>query len=224
MPQAVRAITIFVLLIAFMLTGMPVSISLGLTVLTFLFMLSDVPIEAVSMKLFTGLESFEIMAIPFFILAGDVPQPRRRRAPHDQFRGVAGRPLARRARARRHRRLRDVRPGVRIERRHRGGDRRDRAARDGAARLPDAVRRRHHHGRGLARHPDAAVDPEDRLRGLHQHLDRRAVRRRPASRLDAHRHAVRGDLVSSPEARTIRAWRKRAGARPGTRSARASGA
>src|SRR5262249_23931224 len=69
-PQAVRAITIFVLLIAFMLTGMPVSIALGLTVLTFLFILSDVPIESVSMKLFTGLESFEIMAIPFFLLVG----------------------------------------------------------------------------------------------------------------------------------------------------------
>jgi C4-dicarboxylate transporter, DctM subunit len=69
-PQAVRAITIFVLLIAFMLTGVPVSIALGLTVLTFLFILSDVPLESVSMKLFTGLESFEIMAIPFFILAG----------------------------------------------------------------------------------------------------------------------------------------------------------
>jgi C4-dicarboxylate transporter, DctM subunit len=69
-PQAVRAITIFVLLIAFMITGMPVSIALGLTVLTFLFILSDVRIESVSLKLFTGLESFEIMAIPFFILAG----------------------------------------------------------------------------------------------------------------------------------------------------------
>ena len=54
-----------------MLTGMPVSIALGLTVLTFLFTLTDVPIEAVSMKLFTGIESFEIMAIPFFILAGN---------------------------------------------------------------------------------------------------------------------------------------------------------
>jgi C4-dicarboxylate transporter, DctM subunit len=69
-PQSVRAITIFVLLIAFMITGTPVSIALGLTVLTFLFILSDVPIMSVSMKLFTGLESFEIMAIPFFILAG----------------------------------------------------------------------------------------------------------------------------------------------------------
>ena len=71
MPHAVRAGMIFVLLIALMLTGIPVSIALGLTVLTFLFTLTAVPIEAVSMKLFTGIESFEIMAIPFFILAGN---------------------------------------------------------------------------------------------------------------------------------------------------------
>ena len=71
MPQALRAATIFALLIALMLTGIPVSIALGLTVMTFLFTLTAVPIEAVSMKLFTGIESFEIMAIPFFILAGN---------------------------------------------------------------------------------------------------------------------------------------------------------
>src|SRR6266540_7109093 len=62
---------IFGLLIALMLTGMPVSIALGLTVLTFLYVMTDVPIEAVALKLFTGIESFEIMAIPFFILAGN---------------------------------------------------------------------------------------------------------------------------------------------------------
>jgi C4-dicarboxylate transporter, DctM subunit len=62
---------IFVLLFALMLTGMPVSISLGLTVLTFLFAMTNVPIESVALKLFTGIERFEIMAIPFFILAGN---------------------------------------------------------------------------------------------------------------------------------------------------------
>ena len=66
-----RAVIMFVLLIALMLTGMPVSISLGLTVLTFMFTLTDVRTESVALKLFTGLESFEIMAIPFFILAGN---------------------------------------------------------------------------------------------------------------------------------------------------------
>ena len=54
-----------------MLTGMPVSISLGLTVLTFLFTMTTVPITSVALKLFTGIERFEIMAIPFFILAGN---------------------------------------------------------------------------------------------------------------------------------------------------------
>jgi C4-dicarboxylate transporter DctM subunit len=70
LPQGLRAITLFVLLVALMLTGMPVSIALGLTVLTFMFTLTDVRTESVALKLFTGLESFEIMAIPFFILAG----------------------------------------------------------------------------------------------------------------------------------------------------------
>jgi len=64
------AIIIFGLLIGLMLTGMPISISLGLTVLTFLFTMTQVPIEAVALKLFTGIENFGIMAIPFFILAG----------------------------------------------------------------------------------------------------------------------------------------------------------
>ncbi len=62
---------IFGLLIALMLTGMPISIALGLTVLTFLYTMTQVPIESVALKLFTGIESFEIMAIPFFILAGN---------------------------------------------------------------------------------------------------------------------------------------------------------
>ncbi|MEN9424829.1 MAG: hypothetical protein RL122_2212 [Pseudomonadota bacterium] len=65
------ALIIFGLLMLLMLTGMPISIALGLTVLTFLFTMTSVPIEAVALKLFTGIEKFEIMAIPFFILAGN---------------------------------------------------------------------------------------------------------------------------------------------------------
>src|SRR6201990_1660057 len=66
-----NTLIIFTLLIALMLTGMPISISLGLTVLTFLFTMTQVPIESVALKLFTGIDNFEIMAIPFFILAGN---------------------------------------------------------------------------------------------------------------------------------------------------------
>jgi C4-dicarboxylate transporter DctM subunit len=65
------ALIIFALLTFLMQSGMPVSISLGLTVLTFLFAFTQVPLESVALKLFTGIEKFEIMAIPFFILAGN---------------------------------------------------------------------------------------------------------------------------------------------------------
>lgn len=66
-----NAAIIFLILLGLMLTGMPISISLGLTVLSFLFLFTHVPLESVALKLFTGIEKFEIMAIPFFILAGN---------------------------------------------------------------------------------------------------------------------------------------------------------
>ena len=66
-----NAAIIFILLLLLMLTGMPISIALGLTVLGFLFTMTTVPIDAVALKLFSGIEKFEIMAIPFFILAGN---------------------------------------------------------------------------------------------------------------------------------------------------------
>ncbi|WP_338846367.1 TRAP transporter large permease subunit [Massilia sp. W12] len=66
-----NTILIFSLLILLMLSGMPISIALGLTVLTFLFTMTTTEVETVALKLFTGIENFEIMAIPFFILAGN---------------------------------------------------------------------------------------------------------------------------------------------------------
>ncbi|HUP10109.1 MAG TPA: TRAP transporter large permease subunit, partial [Caldimonas sp.] len=42
-----------------------------LTVLTFILTMTQVPLESVALKLFTGIEKWEIMAIPFFILAGN---------------------------------------------------------------------------------------------------------------------------------------------------------
>src|SRR5665811_110939 len=65
------SVIIFGLLIALMLTGMPISIALGMTVLSFIYTMTNVPTESVALKLFTGIDNFEIMAIPFFILAGN---------------------------------------------------------------------------------------------------------------------------------------------------------
>ncbi len=71
LSQSVRAVLLFALLLALMATGMPISIALGLSVLTYLFILSSVDPKMVGLKLFTSLDRFEIMAIPFFILAGN---------------------------------------------------------------------------------------------------------------------------------------------------------
>jgi C4-dicarboxylate transporter, DctM subunit len=71
LSQSVRATLLFVLLLALMATGMPISIALGLSVLTYLFILSSVDPKMVGLKLFTSIDRFEIMAIPFFILAGN---------------------------------------------------------------------------------------------------------------------------------------------------------
>src|ERR1700758_2445947 len=71
LSQTTRAELLFALLLALMATGMPISIALGLSVLTYLFILSSVDPKMVGLKLFTSIDRFEIMAIPFFILAGN---------------------------------------------------------------------------------------------------------------------------------------------------------
>jgi C4-dicarboxylate transporter, DctM subunit len=71
LSQTWRAVVLFAMLLALMATGMPISIALGLSVLTYLFILSSVDPKMVGLKLFTSIDRFEIMAIPFFILAGN---------------------------------------------------------------------------------------------------------------------------------------------------------
>jgi C4-dicarboxylate transporter DctM subunit len=71
LSQTTRAALLFAMLLGLMATGMPISIALGLSVLTYLFILSDVDPKMVGLKLFTSIDRFEIMAIPFFILAGN---------------------------------------------------------------------------------------------------------------------------------------------------------
>ncbi|MEX0959743.1 MAG: TRAP transporter large permease subunit [Burkholderiales bacterium] len=67
------ALLILTILLVLLLTGTPISIALGMTVLTFLVLFASFSmamVDVLSQRLFTGLESFAIMAVPFFILAG----------------------------------------------------------------------------------------------------------------------------------------------------------
>ncbi|ADL55881.1 TRAP transporter large permease [Gallionella capsiferriformans] len=67
------ALLIISILLLLLLTSTPISIALGTTVLIYLLGFSSFSIETVniiSQRLFTGLESFSIMAVPFFVLSG----------------------------------------------------------------------------------------------------------------------------------------------------------
>jgi C4-dicarboxylate transporter, DctM subunit len=67
------AIIILSILLILLLTSTPISIALGTTVLIYMLGFSSFSfntINIISQRLFTGLEIFSIMAIPFFILSG----------------------------------------------------------------------------------------------------------------------------------------------------------
>jgi C4-dicarboxylate transporter DctM subunit len=67
------AAIIMSILTLLLITGTPISIALGMTVMTFLVFFSSfdmTTVNIISQRLFTGLESFSIMAVPFFVLAG----------------------------------------------------------------------------------------------------------------------------------------------------------
>src|ERR1700675_3358274 len=56
-----------------MCLGVPIAFCLGLAGLAFL-VLSSVPIAILPTLMFAGMDSFPLLAIPFFVIAGDVMQ------------------------------------------------------------------------------------------------------------------------------------------------------
>ena len=62
--------TLFILLFALMLIGVPVAVSLGATTLITSFLFTDMDLMGISSKIFDGLNKYTLMAIPMFILAG----------------------------------------------------------------------------------------------------------------------------------------------------------
>ena len=67
------AVIIISILLLLLLTSTPISIALGTTVLIYMLAFSSFSLDTVniiSQRLFTGLESFSIMAVPFFVLSG----------------------------------------------------------------------------------------------------------------------------------------------------------
>jgi len=66
-----NTIVLFAILFACMLMGMPIAISLGLSSLITIFFFSQDSLASMSIKLFETSEHYTLLAIPFFVLAGN---------------------------------------------------------------------------------------------------------------------------------------------------------
>jgi len=64
-------IGILVFLIS-LIIGVPIAFCLGLSALISLIFIKNIPLVVIAQKMFTGLDVFPFMAVPFFILAGDL--------------------------------------------------------------------------------------------------------------------------------------------------------
>lgn len=64
------ALILFAILFALFIISVPIAIALGLASVLFLIIMSDIPLITLPQRLFASLDSFPLMAAPFFILAG----------------------------------------------------------------------------------------------------------------------------------------------------------
>lgn len=66
------ALILFVLMIALFLINVPIAFGIGIACLLTLIFTNDIPLAVVAQNMFVGLDSFPLLAIPFFVLAGSI--------------------------------------------------------------------------------------------------------------------------------------------------------
>ncbi len=67
-----EAIMLFGVLIFFLLLGVPVGIAVGVATALIMALFTDIPLMVIAQKCFAGMDSFPLLAIPFFMLAGQL--------------------------------------------------------------------------------------------------------------------------------------------------------
>lgn len=65
-------LVLFSVFVVLVLVGVPISFVLGISSLAAMFFVADYPMQVVIQRMFAGVDSFPLMAIPFFMLAGSV--------------------------------------------------------------------------------------------------------------------------------------------------------
>jgi len=64
--------TLFILMMVLLLGSVPVYVSLGLSAAVVLALFTSLPLEVLAQRMFSGIDKFSLMAVPFFILAANV--------------------------------------------------------------------------------------------------------------------------------------------------------
>ncbi len=186
--------------LVFMAGGIPVAIAMAGASLAYILMSGGLPPFVVIHRMVSGIDSFPLLAVPFFILAGNLMNNAGITDPHLQLRAGAGRLAQGRAGPRQRAGLGDLRRHERHRhrRRRRPGHHRDQGHE--GARLRDRVRG----GRdGRLGHAGADHPAEPALRDLRddgQRVGGRAVPRgHPAGRDDGHPDDAHGGLLRPQE-------------------------
>ena len=177
-PARLRAKPMLVLMLVFLtalLVGVPVFIALAGSSLIYTHFIAGIPDFIILHRMAGGLDSFPLLAVPFFILAGNLMNSAGITNRIYDFAVATLRLDARRPRPRQHLRLGDLcrHVGHRNRRRRRARHHRDQG--DAGPRLRHRILGRRHRGVGDARPDHPAVVAVRDLRHDGQRLDRRAV-------------------------------------------------
>jgi C4-dicarboxylate transporter DctM subunit len=65
-------LTLFIMMMVLLIGSVPVYVSLGLSAVVALAVYTSLPLEVLAQRMFSGIDKFSLMAVPFFILAANV--------------------------------------------------------------------------------------------------------------------------------------------------------
>lgn len=74
MTLPLGAVVLFIALLMFMFLGMPIAMALALSSILSIIVDGSYPLTVAAQRMFTGADTFSLLAIPFFMLAGEIMQ------------------------------------------------------------------------------------------------------------------------------------------------------
>lgn len=68
----ISILILFIIFLILVLLGIPIAFSMGISAAVILILNADVPYEIIIQRMFVGIDSLSLLAIPFFVVAGDL--------------------------------------------------------------------------------------------------------------------------------------------------------